>query len=276
MQPVKDSDPLEAFSDAWFYAGLFHDVAGCGEKFFAAYTAMTDLAANLQILCPFPKKVPEDPAIKDNRLLPQITNEANILSNKLFVQLPDATKKALEHEWHSGLSKGKPDHGVLAALEIVQSTSDKSQQCYTREAARAMIVHNLVSTIKGQVNIGVTWHDEPLASLLLLCDQLQTWDRERGDDLQIDDPTPTQAELLYLEVSPGKMKPIIKIGIHYVGAQILTQSNAMFDRAFQKLEDVLQRFPLSSINKIGGEWPFHFEARFWLNGKPLQTTIVKG
>ena len=77
------------------------------------------------------------------------------------------------------LSKDPNDHGIIggvllaAKILIVDGKEDKKLNVASVIASKAIMSHNLVTE-----SHQVQWKDDPLSCLLVICDQLQAWDRE--------------------------------------------------------------------------------------------------
>jgi len=256
MSAVKKHDPLEALSDCWFYAGLFHDVAGCIEK----HGAITGKANAL--------------FKRFNEFISQIEG-ARINSDEIMKSANDllgsmkTLRGTLEPLWKGSLAHTKPDHGMLAGAHLLTGIKDTTQNCFAREAARAMVVHNLISNVPDEVPLAISWEKEPIVCLLLLCDQIQTWDRERGTDKLSDQDGSERAELVKLDVKNESGRVQIDLGIDYLGPRFLDHAPIIFDRVKQRLENVLQDYPHRALNRITKPWPFSIVINCSLNGRPV-------
>lgn len=261
MGAVKSQEPLQALSDCWFYAGLFHDVAGCIEK----HGAITGKANAL---------------FKEFKAFIAPIKNADIQSSQIERQAQDllgsmkGLRGALESAWNASLASQndkppKPDHGVVAAVHLLNGIKEPAQHCFAHEAARAMVVHNLISSLPNDASFPLTWEKEPIVCLLLLCDQLQTWDRERGTDTLSDQDGSERAELVDLNVSTESGRVQINLGIDYLGPRFLDHAPIIYNRVKQRLENILQDYPHRALNRITGPWPFSLIVNCSLNGRPV-------
>jgi hypothetical protein len=256
MGVVKAVDPKEALSDCWFYAGLFHDVAGCIEK----HGAVTGKADALFGKFKYFIKL-GDPARIERTSIETLTND-------LLGSLKPL-RGTLETAWSGSLDQQKPDHGVLAGANLVKGIKDSKQNCFAREAARAMVVHNLISSLPDGAPFPISWESEPIICLLLLCDQIQTWDRERGTEKLSDQDGSERAELVGLDVNNESDRVQINLGIDYLGPSFLDHAPLIFERVKLRLENVLQDFPHKALNRIAKPWPFSVVVNCSLNGRPV-------
>ncbi len=256
MSPVKSSDPIEALSDCWFYAGLFHDVAGCIEK----HNTVTGKANALFT------KFKDFISLGEPAHIVSCTIET--LANDLLGALKPL-RRTLDPVWKKSLSDQKPDHGVLAGAYLAKSITDPTQNCYAREAARAMVVHNLISNLPDGASLPISWESEPIVCLLLMCDQIQTWDRERGTEKLSDQDGSERAELVGLQVEEGTGRANINLSIDYLGPRFLDNAPLIFERVKQRLENVLQDYPHRALDRIAKPWPFSLVVNCSLNGRPV-------
>lgn len=255
---------------AWFLAGLFHDVG---------------------------RVLAELPHIVDNQNLTVSafdgSGKARVKTNwpfdaqkmerlwKAFTACYDvaaASEQRLvatyEEIWRSGLER-KPvslDHGLLSSVVLVGEVLARgprkgkrsiSQDSYpVTEAARAAAAHTCVAHSKKAV---LRWEEEPLGCLLLLCDQVQTWDRERPDVSLYNAGGVESAEVTNIEVREGK----VAIGINYLLPRYVAKVPKLVEKETARLQMVLQEHVYTTLTKIRGRWPAAFCFDFFLNGKKL-------
>lgn len=258
LTPVGKESAVEAISTCWFYAGLFHDAAGCVQKYAEVRSAADSLIRGFSEIVTSPpllKHWPSD-ALKSK-------------ANSLLDELGNEIKRRLSPLWQKSIEAGHPDHGVVAALLFRERVKKSTQLCYAREAARAMAIHNLISDVDPKAGHLFTWESEPLTALLVLCDQIQTWDRERNDTTIEGPDFPQQARLTALEVQKAKRLPQIRMSIDYLAPRILDHAPELFQRVKMALEKTIREKPNRALNRIGGSWPFSLKVDCRLSGRPL-------
>jgi hypothetical protein len=194
---------------------------------------------------------------------------------ELFIGFDKPLREKIFNAFTANLEKGHIDHGVAAAIHLQSVIGHGEQGCYAREAARAMALHNLFSKVKDVENL-ISWDSEPLSCLLLLCDQIQTWDRERGDQSLTDDEGPERAELSALKVerSEGKLRVFMKVD--YIAPPHVTRSPESYAKLKDKLEFILRDNPSRALLKIAKPWPFLLEVDCALSGEPLDAPMRFG
>lgn len=261
MEAVAEEKPLEALSTSWFYASLFHDVAACLEK--AQYL----VNRQFELINPL---LPETSAIPNiwKAQLEGLRKSLVPIVSDFGAPVDDLLRAAVE----DGLGRSAMDHGVLAAAHLRRVIIDHRQSCFAREAARAMALHNLYPTFSSGVAQSITWEREPIVCLLLLCDQLQTWDRERGDESIRDEDRPHRAELAEIEVTNGK-KPVVMMRIDYIAPAHVLRSSEVLGRVQDELEEVLKSKPSKALGMVGKPWPFELRVECSLSGRKLDTGI---
>lgn len=259
---VKKESIFESIQNIWFYTGLFHDMALCLEKFAEISEFQRDLYASFNDL---KLKIQDIPYISTN----DIDEYANILLN----EFTDPLKTQLKDAWNKKLKDNKADHGMLSALKLIQTITESRQDCFAREAARAIAIHSLIGKLDKDKIANLTWETEPFACLLLLCDQLQTWDRARGDRKLSDNDGPERAELSELQISEKDNPPYIKISIDYIAPSHLKHAPEIYERVKDELDFILRDNPGRAINRICGGWPFSLRVEFSLSKDPLSAFI---
>ena len=245
MAHVSKEEPLEALSNIWFLAGIFHDIGTCIEKSMHVYDC------HRRILKIFEASI----------LPPSETKELSFAKlsekgQKLLYEIGDPLKNKIEPIIEESIKKGKPDHGFFGALHLFNTISEGKQQCYAREAARSIALHNVIGSVNPQEKNLLSWEEEPIGCLLILCDQIQTWERERDDRRLSDRNEPERAELLSLVIKPGKERPDIKIDIDYIAPRHVIRNADEFLKTKDDLQFILRNKPSRALNKIKQLWPF--------------------
>ncbi len=176
----------------------------------------------------------------------------------------------------------KPEHGTVAAayLEstICASTKQPISKDYAREAARAMLLHSCLPAVMDKLledapkdHLRLAWPSDPIACLLLFCDQVQTWDRHDQDGEKLD--YPDRAELAYLDVEQGsdKTRPCLKGCIDYIAPSRVN----MYPRLRQDIKEALNNVILNKPKKVLRQiisqdtWPFTVHLDCALSGEKL-------
>jgi hypothetical protein len=264
MKAVADVDPLEALSNSWFFAGLFHDVGGCVEHANTVSQYVREVDSIFGDL---------SPEIKDShRLSPEAFKaKANSWLHDFGDELADLVWPIVERSFN----EGRTDQGVIGAIhlrEVIDETIDSGKaRCYALEGGRAMSLHNIFPKLETKDGIlPVSWDTEPLVCLLLLCDQLQTWDRETGTQTLSDGDFPSRAELSHLSFGTEKGRPGIKMAIDYIAPAHLDHSLELYTKVKDRLVEVLRQNPYSALNRIRKPWPFRMTVQCTLSGDRLE------
>lgn len=264
MEPVITEEPLEALSNIWFYTGLFHDIAGCVEKSTNVFNWQHEL------MRPFGKLVPVTSSLSDTP-----NEDAMDRIDLLLAEFSSNMRGQIKPLVHSGYITKHPDHGFVAAMHLRSHINSGKQGCFAAEAARAMALHNFFPSLDSTAAIGlVSWEQNPIECMLLFCDQLQTWERERGDDTYSSGDGPQRAELADLLVEDREGRPHVKLSINYIAPPHLHQAPVIYKREKHTLEDILRSNPIHALNKITKPWPFSLDVSFLLSGDPL-TPVMK-
>lgn len=251
----KRLDPLEAFSRCWFYAGLFHDVAGVVEK----HDDVIKRVERLRGLVSRRPVVSGDERLDDAELVRRAEPVLGLLPDPLARQVRSEFKKSVEDD--------RPDHGVVAAIHLIEEIDSGDEGALAREAARAVALHNLFPKVCEKE--GMTWELEPVAALLAVCDQLQAWDRERFDEAVADLGRIERAELVDLVVREEDGRLVIRMEIDYVIPRYLGRSPDLRQLVADQLGRTLALWPDRALRTIRGDWPFRLEVVCSLGGIAL-------
>ncbi|UCH92510.1 MAG: hypothetical protein JSV88_19745 [Candidatus Aminicenantes bacterium] len=268
MAPISKENSFEAINNVWFYTGIFHDIAGCLEKYSETNNIREEIYSTFDKL---ELKIPQIKYFAKDDICKQ--------GDALLHEFEGPLQTQLKAAWEESLKEEKADHGMLAALNLRKNIMDRRQACYAREAARAISIHNLIGRFKEVIIENLTWEEEPFACLLLLCDQIQTWDRERGDRKLSDKDEPERAELSELDIELrdselNEKRLHIKISIDYISPEHLKYAPEIYERVKDDLNFILRDKPRRALNKIAKPWPFSFEVKFSLNKDPLEADIT--
>ncbi|MBU1568161.1 MAG: hypothetical protein KJ630_21375 [Proteobacteria bacterium] len=265
MEDASNADATEAINSTWFYAGLFHDTCACVEKnqeLEGFYNKLYGKFQNIGVR----KTSNVEPFfnIEQEYVREFLKENAKSLSDEI---VPIVIKS---------IEKRAPDHGFVGALYLIKEINEPAQKAYALEAGRALILHNIIRKFESSIKGKLSWDLDPFACLLALCDQLQTWDRERGDDnLANDSDLPVRAELLDLQITPpihpANSLPWMHVSINYITRRHVEKSTVLSERVEDNLKKILQDNPYEALGKIKQPWPFKLESKFYLNRNYLTT-----
>lgn len=244
-------------SNIWFYAGLFHDIGSCIEK---SQTVNKFYRGLIEIFSDISLPLPAIKAFSKKRIIEQV--------ERLFHVIGSPLREGIEPLFKKSLKDNQPDHGVMAALHLLNVVNDIQQRFYTREAARSIALHNIVGKTEAKVRGNLSWETEPVGCLLLLCDQIQTWDRERShDDVYGDEPK--RAELLNLIINKENGQVVVQMFIDYVAPPQIIRMPEIYTQVKNNLEYVLQDKPARALNKIKKPWPFKLKLYYSISRDPI-------
>lgn len=256
---MADVDPnsLDGLNATWFYTGLFHDVGGGLEHY-------KDVVNKLQPVLDIAE------ACTKVAIVPAVirTSRFDVEWESLHAELGDRWSALVPPPTANDVI----DQGIAAAF-CLRTRIAGTQSPFSREAARAAAVHNFVARMKSPP--GISWRDEPIMNLLLLCDQLQTWDRERADDALKDEDWPHRAELRELTIDVRDHRPIVKMAIDYIAPRHVFRDPVTLKRLKRKLEDVLKEKPKPVLDALT-DWPFDLEVVCSMNGDRISRPMVFG
>ncbi len=266
MKAVKDVDCLEALNNIWFYTGLFHDIGINVEKYNLQYEQQklfkkhfNDYALPLPNLKGFPLL----------ELPSEINDLINEISGKEFGE-------ELRDKFLEGIKGKIPDHGLVAATYYLKNIqSNMEQKKFAKEAARATLLHNIISEDFSRNKTLLNWENDFISCLLLVCDQLQTWDRQREDKLLIDEEKPERAELKSLSFEKLKDKYKLSIFIDYIAPVHVVRHPYHYQKLRHSLTNIILKKPNKALKKIAKPWPFELYVNLTLGRKEFYKFTYK-
>jgi hypothetical protein len=257
-EPVRDEDFIEAINNIWFHTGLFHDIGINVEKSDIQYEHQKLLK---ELFSNYAYPLPDLQGFPPTELPHEISNLINQIDHK-------ETEKNLKEFFVKGIREKKPDHGLVAATYFLNKlNTNEKQKIYAKEAAWSTLLHNIISEDLFKDSCLVSWDNDFITSLLILCDQLQAWDRERGDNRLIDEDKPERAELhnLFFDEKDGKLK--LSVFIDYVAPVHLVRHPYYNSKLLKNLRRVILTKPNQALKRIKKPWPFEVYVNLSLGRK---------
>lgn len=110
---------------------------------------------------------------------------------------------------------------------------------------------------------------------VVFCDQIQTWERERGDENPARMFIPWQAEVVNIDVSeePDTNRPHVVVTINYIASNIMQSHWELMKEVENELVNILLKHPKNSIEKLLKDSPFRITVQFCINMRPLSVDI---
>lgn len=269
-------DPETGLNTTWLLASLFHDAGkfhefgkATTEKFTGFYRKFKDFAMGMATWTPGNSDT-LGKRVKD--ILHQLSSKAE---NPMVVELRSHIENCSKTE--------KPEHGTVAAAYLASIVkSQDTYGAYAEEAARAMLLHSCLPAVLDALpenapkdHLRLAWSSDPIACLLLFCDQVQTWDRHDPDDDKLD--YPDRAELAYLDVElvSGATKPKVKGCIDYIAPSRVDMYPKLRQDIRESLNKVILNKPKKALRQIveRGTWPFAVHLDCALSGEELDINM---
>ncbi|MFP7755730.1 hypothetical protein ACLG6S_13975 [Thermodesulfobacteriota bacterium B35] len=234
----------------WFVASIFHDIAGCVEKSRKIYDFQATQV--LDLFSDFFSSIPsaEDIELNDEILKEQMIEFCTRYDDSLQQTIKEYFKNLLKAEYNI-------DHGLSAALLLVNLGKNKEYFSILNEAARAIALHNIIGNNRIDLTGKISWGKEPIACLLVLCDQLQTWDRERGDGGIKKFNNIESAELVDLSVESSSEKVTVNLRVNYIAPYHVQHAGVgLQNEVKDNLKNILRDYPYSALERLKKPWPF--------------------
>ena len=245
--PEKDVEKGKGVKDvdeAWFLGSLFHDVGLFGERL-----GKLVMRGN-EILHKYP-----DLDIKIScSLTPEIFKEKGnqYISTLQALAGPDL---APWFGWAAQEFGKEVDHGLLSGMTILKEFGAPSMIKIARAAALMAALHNLVRLVKKEAMKpefpGIKFKQFPLVSLLIIADQLQTWDRQTGQEhafAELPLECGELAELIYDQETKG-----LRGRINYVPCRDILPGDVEIERINRNLQKKLYAEIIPTLNRIDFE-----------------------
>jgi hypothetical protein len=272
---LKAVEPINGLNAVWLLASLFHDAG----KFHECGKTITEVSKEFfEKFCSQEMGSPSWVPGKSDALSKSIEQVFFSISRKAHDPMVEEIRKHIKR----CSKEEKPDHGAIAAAYLVNiaggpGANDLFRQ-YITEAARAILLHSCLpgvfhSTPKDRRDscVQIEWQRDPVASLLLFCDQIQTWDRHDSKK-EIKDH-PDRAELSYLdaEVVEATKKPRLRGCIDYIAPSRVDMYPELRKDIASALNKVILEKPKDTLLHIlqGGNWPFSVHLDCALSGDKL-------
>ena len=206
-----DEDAAMAINVAWFFAALLHDVGLFAERF-------PELAStSVKTLEMYPFLQYGD--MGKYETVNPVLDEKNLTDEHMH-RLESRMGTESVGKWFRKAQKSRLEHGFISALTMLRYLSGKSKyDDALLVAAAAAATHNFPARSNMKPS-DKQWVDpplidygsEPLSWLLVLCDQLQVWDRQTGQESPFSAMSFETIDLARLEVKEG----VVEMTIDYV------------------------------------------------------------
>ena len=248
----KNEEKRELVNYTWFLASLFHDVGLPLEKTFQIAKESKDL---LSIYNSF--KLHLDPSLGINEINDLIRNDLHVLFKDITGDMSVFVRQTID-KLNSEIAI---DHGLISGVTLLNYFSgnnrDQKIVAASMEAAKVAALHNIIC--KNHKNMKASFlKDNQLAALLVLCDQLEIWDRETGLESYLSSKIPIEIE-----------KKQFYIDINYIPYRFISPIGREMESVKEKLttlliESVKPIFDIINTKEVFG---VDIKVLFWLDGR---------
>lgn len=163
-------DKSKTINFIWFLSSLFHDLGLPAERVVKISEGSIELLKVYPGIALAIKQTPDVHSIYAN-FQDDLDKIFSSTTGKLNVWVHGCIRKLNE--------ENKLDHGLVSGVTLFRSLSGKDKQIVDK-SSECVSFHNLVNKYSNHNSSGVSFNKNPLACLLILCDQLEVWDRETG------------------------------------------------------------------------------------------------
>ncbi len=228
---------------AWFITAMLHDIGLLGGRMGDLLTRFNNLLA----IYPHVNLTISEP--KD---LGNIASKVYDASNDVLSYFDEGLKNILTKNIYD-VTRGI-DHGILSALTVMSFFKDTMLSNHVvRAAAAAMFLHNIVRPKKGGATkqegtypTELEFRKYPLASLLLICDQIEVWDRQTGQESRLSEIALDCAELSSLRYNENLLEGVI----NYVPFRSIAPRAVEMEKITKKLQEIINMKTMPTLNAI--------------------------
>jgi hypothetical protein len=262
-------EALRIANGAWFLASLLHDVGIAIQYYDKIGNEMLNKIKSIDVTV-LPKEIKKLQFIKDK------FNAVNdtILSNSC-VEVAGCLRTM----------EDTSDHGMGSCIylgsqcskEVKERLGESDAAIFTYIAAEAAGIHNMLDhdSLKK-----LDFATHPIAAMLVLCDGIQSWERQRLDFSVIKGEKIEKSELIKLvETQSGGHGPEISITVRYYPHLLVAHHKPSMDDCASKLQLALQKHvtaPLQKLMRFSGEVDLvpKFNVEFELSHQRLEFVSV--
>lgn len=269
-------DSIDGINTIWIFASLFHDVGKFHEYGKASIEKFGDFFKEFNRL-----DLGSSSWCSGNT--DTLLRKVELILSQLSSDAKDPMRVALNEHVLACALEDKPDHGAVSAAYLYSiaevAKGDGGSLCaLLQEAARAVLLHSCLPEVSDSAlgnesgdHLSIDWEEDPLACLLLLCDQVQTWDRHDQENPKLD--FPDRAELAYLEVKEITTNGTLKIDgcVDYIAPSRIDMYPKLREDITTTLNKIILEKPKTTLLHVikKESWPFHVHFDCALSGEKL-------
>lgn len=245
---IDDDEPKywEHFQLAWLAAATLHDTAYPLE-------ILPDLLGKSWGITEYFKDVLSDIGRTPKYLCPHVSdtglNDISIVLGRLYDNgnLHELIQKNARFKMHNA---ERINHGVASGLLFLTLANkamnvkdpDRELETYLKWAATAMTLHSLKKP-GSEAKISISLERDPLSYLLLACDEIQVWNRERPDASRMSSPF-KGTDLTELSISDTSITACVDYTLHDgpAAAEEFTKKRESMDNAIEADNQVLATY----------------------------------
>jgi hypothetical protein len=255
-----------AVNASWFLASLLHDIGLLGEKAPDLIERFNDIVKIYPL---------ENAEMENPRGLKEYGKTASGLMTQLLTMLDRDVV-----EYFDSLRNPKDaaiDHGILSSVTVLKLFGEKEpSRIYGEAAAAAIALHNVMNMgIEEEQSMPVKipridFSNHPLAALLIICDQIEIWDRQTGYENDYSELALESCELSELILNTERAGGAeIALTLNYVPFKSIAPDDTAAKTSKRKILDILSRKVVPSLDRISiaDDWHTKFKILFKYNGR---------
>lgn len=230
-ESVGKNSPIIFVNLVWFFSALFHDVGLPVERTMKISHDSKDF---FEIYSDFSLFTKPSLFAKD------IYNEVEEQIDHIFSQLTGELSKWSMKCKRTLQTENKLDHGLISGVTLLSHFSSINDKRIIDQSAICVSLHNLINKFTGEAK-NISFKDNPIASLLILCDQLEVWDRETGLESYLTGQPIESYELRKLECDIEEKS--FNLEINYIPYRYIQPE----ENEIKKIEDQLYAFLIKNV-----------------------------
>lgn len=259
----------ELVNGAWFLASIFHDVGMLGQRADKVIERCNDV---IEIY-----GIPEFKVSLANvcSQFGQSEKGKKITGDLQTMLLPNLTELYL---WANNKNNQHFDHGFLSGLTILKLFGGEGKNKFCGEAAAiAAAMHNFLNVgIEEARKLSfqfpqIDFDDYPLIGLLVICDQLEIWDRTTGMENEYSGTALECCELAEIKTVRDQQSGHrqVSITLNYIPFRNVVPGDSMEGLSKEKIGSVLSGKVKPVLNRVSfkPELKFGIDVTFRYNGR---------
>jgi len=247
---------IRAVNAAWFLAAVFHDVGLIVEK-------APNLVEHFNKLLKVYPHCDMMLELKGRKGIHEL--QKTHLSKVATVGSPSLADALVGMAGDEAMPAG--DHGLMSACCLLATFGEIVKPCeIVEQAALAVALHNLSKAPSKNKIPELDLDEFPLAGMLVLCDQIEVWDRQTGQESIYTGRGIECAELSNLSVGADNR---LQMKVNYLPFRYVAPNETLMEKIHRDLKDAIDENVMPALNNlnISGAHKRRVKLTYMLDGR---------